>query len=64
MHVLALACYTNQKYKQYCREHPRGSVACRFRGYRPFSKEEVLAFMGLSFISGTHKATKNPISYL
>ena len=27
--------YTNQKYKQYCREHPRGCVACRFRGYRP-----------------------------
>ena len=56
--------YTNQKYKQYCREHPRGCVACRFRGYRPFSKEEFLAFMGLSFIFGAHKATKNPISDL
>ena len=56
--------YTNQKYKQYCREHPRGSVARRFRGYRPFSKEEVLAFMGLSFISGAHTATKKPISDL
>ena len=56
--------YTNQKYEQYCREHPRGSVARRFRGYKPFSKEEVLAFMGLSFISGAHKATKNPISDL
>ena len=39
-------------------------MACRFRDYRPFSKEEVLAFMGLSFISGAHKATKNPISDL
>ena len=56
--------YTNQKYKQHCREHSRGSVARRFRGYRPFLKEEVLAFMGLLFISGTHKATKNPISDL
>ena len=56
--------YTNQKYEQYCREHPRGFVARRFRGHRPFSKEEVLAFMGLSFISGAHKATKNPISDL
>ena len=27
-------------------------------------KEEVLAFMGLSFISGAHKATKSPISDL
>ena len=54
-----VVCYTNQKYEQYCTEHPTGSVACRFRGYRPFSKEEVLAFMGLSFISGAHKATKN-----
>ena len=44
--------YTNQKYKQHCREHSRGSVARRFRGYRPFLKEEVLAFMGLLFISG------------
>ena len=56
--------YTSQKYEQYCRERPRESVACRFRGYRPFLKEEVLAFMGLSFISGAHKATKNPISNL
>ena len=52
--------YTNQKCEQYCREHPRGSVARSFRGYRPFSKEEVLAFMGLSFISVAHKATKHP----
>ena len=52
--------YNNQKCEQYCREHPRCSVALRFRGYRPFLKEEVLAFMGLSFISGAHKATKNP----
>ena len=37
--------YTNQKYEQYCREHPRGSLAHRFRGYRSFSKEKVLAFM-------------------
>ena len=56
--------YTNQKYKKYCREQPKGSVARRFRGYRPFSKEEVLAFMGLSFISGAHKAIKNLISDL
>ena len=56
--------YTNQKYEQYCREYPRGSVAHSFRGYRPFWKEEVLAFMRLSFISGAHKATKNPISDL
>ena len=56
--------YTNQKYEQYCREHPRGSAARHLRGYRSFSKEEVLAFMGLSFISGAHKATKNPISDL
>ena len=56
--------YNNQKCEQYCREHPRCSVALRFRGYRPFLKEEVLAFMGLSFISGAHKATKNPISDL
>ena len=53
--------YTNQKYEQYCREHTRGSAACRFWGYRPFLKEEVLAFMGLSFISGAHKATKSSI---
>ena len=52
--------YTSQKYKKYCREQPKGSVACRFRGYRPFSKEEVLAFMGLSFISGAHIVIKNP----
>ena len=65
MHVLTLLfCYTNQKYEQYCREHPRGSAAHCFRGYRPSSKEEVLAFMGLSFISGAYKATKNPISDL
>ena len=56
--------YTNQKYKKYCREQPKGSVARRFRGYRPFSKEEVLAFMGLSFNSGAHKAIKNLISDL
>ena len=59
-----VVCYTNQKYEQYYRKHPRGSEACRFRGYRPFSKEEVLAFVGLSFISGAHKATKNTISDL
>ena len=53
--------YTNQKYKQCCREHPRGSVARRFRGYKPFLKEKVLAFISLSFISGAHKATKNRI---
>ena len=56
--------YANQKYEQYWREHSRGSVARYFRGYTPFSKEDVLAFMGLSFISGAHKATKNPISDL
>ena len=59
-----IVCHTNQKYKQFCREHPKGSVARRFRGYRPFSKEEFLAFMASSFISGTQKATKNPISDL
>ena len=59
-----IVCHTNQKYKQYCREYSKGSVARRFRGYRPFSKEEVLPFMGSSFISGAHKATKNPISDL
>ena len=59
-----IVCHTNQKYKQYCREHPKGSVACRFRGYKSFSKEEFLAFMASSFISGAHKATKNPISDL
>ena len=62
--INTVARYTNRKYEQYCRKHPRGSGACRFRGYRPFSKEEVLAFMGLSFISGAHKTTKNPISDL
>ena len=56
--------YTNQKHERYCREHARGSVARRFRGHRLFSKEEVLAFMGLSFISGAHKATKSSISDL
>ena len=59
-----IVCHTNQKYKQYCREHPKGSVACRFRGYKSFSKEEFLAFMASSFISGAHKATKNTISDL
>ena len=43
--------YTNQKYDQYCTEHSRGSVACYFRGYRPFSKEEVLAFMGNTIVT-------------
>ena len=62
--INTVARYTNRKYEQYCRKHPRGSGACRFRGYRPFLKEEVLAFMGLSFISGAHKTTKNPISDL
>ena len=56
--------YTNQRYEEYCRTNHRNSAVHRFRGYRPFTKEEVLAFIGLSFISGAHKAVKNPISDL
>ena len=56
--------YTNQRYEEYCRTNHRSSAVRRFRGYRPFTKEEVLAFIGLSFISGAHKAVKNPISDL
>ena len=64
MHVLTLLFATPIKSTNNIAENTQGSVARRFRGYRPFSKEEVLAFMGLSFISGAHKATKNPISDL
>ena len=53
--------YTNQRYEDYCRTNHRSSAVRRLRSYRPFTKEEVLAFIGLSFISGAHKAAKNPI---
>ena len=64
MHVLTLLFATPIKSTNNIVENTQDSVACHFRDYRPFSKEEVLAFMGLSFISGAHKATKNPISDL
>ena len=64
MHVLTLLFATRIKSTNNIAENTQGSVARRFRGYRPFSKEEVLAFMGLSFISGAHKAIKNLISDL
>ena len=56
--------YTNQMYQEFCRTNHRNSAVRRFRDYRPFTKEEVLAFIGLSFISGAHKAVKNLISNL
>ena len=56
--------YTNQWYEEYCRTNHRSSAIRRFRGYRPFTKQQVLPFIGLSFISGAHKAVKNPISDL
>ena len=56
--------YTNPRYEDYCRTNHRRSAARRFRGHRPFTKEKVLVFIGLSFISGAHKAVKNPISDL
>ena len=56
--------YTNQRYEDYCRQNHRSSAAKRFGGYRPFSKEEILAFIGLSFISGANKSARNPISDL
>ena len=52
--------YTNQKCEQYCREHPRGSVARFFRGCRPFSKEEVLAFMAYHLSLELIKPPKHP----
>ena len=64
MHVLTLLFATPIKSTNNIAENTQGSVARHFRGYRPFSKEEVLAFMGLSFISGAHKATKSSISDL
>ena len=55
--------YTNQKYEQYCGERPRGSVARCFRGYRPFSKKIVLAFMAYHLSLELIKLP-NPISDL
>ena len=56
--------YTNQKYDQYCQQHPRDFVVECFGGYCPFSEEEVQAFMRLSFLSGAHKRNQQPIIYL
>ena len=53
--------YTNQRYKEYCRTNHRSSAVRQFRGYRPFTTEEVFVFIGFSFISGAHQAVKNPI---
>ena len=56
--------YTNQKYDQYCQQHPRDFVVECFGGYCLFSDEKVQAFMGLSFLSGAHKRNQQPIIYL
>ena len=53
--------YTNQKYDQYCQQHPRDFVVECFGGYCPFSEEDVQPFMGLSFLSGAHKRNQQPI---
>ena len=53
--------YTNQKYERYCHDHRQNFAIRRFHGYKPFTKEEVLAFIGLSFIAGAHKCNQQPI---
>ena len=60
--ILLLAIrYTNKKYERYCHDHPRNFAVRQFNGYKPFTKEEVLAFLGLSFVAGAQKCNQQPI---
>ena len=59
--LLLVIRYTNQKYEKYCHDHPRNFAVCQFNGYKPFTKEEVLAFLGLSFVAGAQKCNQQPI---
>ena len=53
--------YTNQKCERYCHDHCRNFAVRRFHGYKPFTKEEVLAFAGLFFIAGAPTCNQQPI---
>ena len=62
--LLLVIRYTNQKYKRYCHDHPQNFTVRQFNGYKSYTKEEVLAFLGLSFIARAQKCNQQPIFYL
>ena len=59
--LLLVIRYTNQKYERYCHDHLQNFVVRRFSEYKTFTKEEVSAFLGLSFIAGAQKCNQQPI---
>ena len=59
--LLLVIRYTNQKYESYHHDHPQNFAIRRFIGYKSFTKEKVLAFLGLSFIAGAQKYNQEPI---
>ena len=56
--LLLIIRYTNQKYGKYCHDYPRNFAVRRFNEYKPFTKEGVLAFLGLSFIAEAQKCNQ------
>ena len=59
--LLLVIRYTNQKHERYCHDHFCNFAVRRFKGYKPFNKEEVLAFRGLSFIARALKCNQQRI---
>ena len=47
--------FGNQRYQHFCEQYPQSSADNRFHGYQLFTIDEILAFIGLQFISGTNK---------